>query len=97
MTYEKRVVGTRVLLLAAGAAFLEIAPRIGLVDSLTLVPLSKMITTLGVQLASGELWSHLGYTGSSILISFVLATVSGCFWDICCGAIVEFDGLSNPT
>ncbi|AUI53755.1 ABC transporter permease [Arthrobacter crystallopoietes] len=79
MTYEKRVVGTRVLLLAAGAAFLEIAPRIGLVDSLTLVPLSKMITTLGVQLASGELWSHLGYTGSSILISFVLATVSGVF------------------
>jgi NitT/TauT family transport system permease protein len=79
MTYKRRVVGTRILLLAAAAAFLEIAPRVGLVDSLTLVPLSKMLTTLGVQLVSGELWSHLGYTGSSIVISFALATVSGVF------------------
>jgi len=77
MTRRRRVLLTRLLLALAAAAFLEIAPRAGLVDPLTLVPLSDMLSTLGERLGTAELWSNLAYTGGTMLLSFVLAGVSG--------------------
>ena len=77
MTRRRRVVLTRLVLVLVGAAFLEIAPRAGLVDPLTLVPLSDILTTLGERLGTAELWSNLSYTGATMLLSFVLAGISG--------------------
>ena len=77
MTYAHRVLWTRILVLACLAGAIELAPRVGLVDPLTLVPLSEMVTTLGDQLRSGAVMPNLAYTGTSIVLSFVLATISG--------------------
>lgn len=77
MTRRRRVLLTRLAIGLAIAAFLQIAPAAGLVDPLTLVPLSDMLTTLVGMLGTGELWSNLVTTGSTILISIVLASVSG--------------------
>lgn len=77
MTRRRRVLLTRLLLALAVAAFLEFAPRTGLVGPLTLVPLSDILSTLGERLGTADLWSNLAYTGGTMLLSFVLAGVSG--------------------
>ncbi|WP_199434771.1 ABC transporter permease [Qaidamihabitans albus] len=74
---DRRVLLTRTLVIAAALALLEIAPRAGMVDALTLVPLSDMVVTLGGGIGSGEMLPHLFSTGAMILGSFVLAGVSG--------------------
>lgn len=56
---------------------IEIAPRLGWVNSLTLVPLSDMLNALVQDLVSGEIYVHVVSTGSMILVSFILAVVSG--------------------
>lgn len=66
------------LLLVLGVlAVLEVAPRLGWVDPLTLIPLSAMAAELAEMLRSGEIVPHLASTGSMVVMAFGLATVTG--------------------
>jgi NitT/TauT family transport system permease protein len=76
-TYKRRVLGARVTVIALFLVFLEVAPRAGWVDSLTLVPLSDMFRQLGKDLASGDTLHNVASTGSIILIALALAVVTG--------------------
>ncbi|MBO0677600.1 ABC transporter permease subunit [Mycolicibacterium sp. S2-37] len=73
---------------AATAVFLEVAPRVGLVDPFSVIPLSEMVIQLGKLLAAGEFWSAaLVPSLSAIALAFVLAIVLGVFvgvtlWEI---------------
>lgn len=67
----------RIAIVAVVLGTLELAPRVGLINQLTLIPLSAMVQEVARALASGELWSHLWVTGSSIWWSVVLAVVTG--------------------
>ena len=49
--------GWTLVLAGATAVFLELAPRVGLVDPFSVIPLSEMVTQLGALLATGEFWS----------------------------------------
>jgi NitT/TauT family transport system permease protein len=75
--YRRRVLATRTMLVVVVLAAVEILPRSGLVDPLTLVPLTEMTEQLVSLLASGALTPHLVATGSMVLAAFLLACVSG--------------------
>jgi NitT/TauT family transport system permease protein len=75
--YRRRVLAVRVVLVALVLAVVEAAPRAGLVDPLTLVPLSEMVAQLGTMLGAGTLTPHLTATGSMVVAAFLLACVSG--------------------
>lgn len=75
--YGRRVVGTRAVVLLLAVAFLELAPRLGMVDTMTLVPLSEMLAELVGALVSGEIVPHLLSTAGMIVLGFALAAVSG--------------------
>ncbi len=68
-----------VLVIAVGTAvFLELAPRIGLVDPFSVIPLSEMVVQLVELLGTGEFWSAaLIPSLSAIGLAFVLAIVLG--------------------
>jgi NitT/TauT family transport system permease protein len=60
------------------AAFLELAPRVGLVDPFSVVPLSEMAVELASLLQTGDFWSTtLAPSLSAIVLSFALAIVLG--------------------
>lgn len=70
--------GWVVLLAVALAAFLELAPRVGIVDPFSVVPLSEMVTEMVALLGTGDFWADaLLPSLAAILLSFVLAIVLG--------------------
>lgn len=73
-----------VLAIAVGtAAFLELAPRIGLVDPFSVIPLSEMAVRLVELLGTGEFWSAaLIPSLSAIGLAFVLAIVLGVMFGV---------------
>lgn len=74
---RRRVLGTRIALIAAVLAAVEILPRAGVVDRVTLVPLTEILTELVRMLGAGVLTPHLLSTGSMVVAAFLLASVSG--------------------
>lgn len=70
-------VAVQVALVVAVLALVDLAPRLGWVDPLTLIPLSAMVAELADMLAGGEMIPHLISTGSMVLVAFALATVTG--------------------
>jgi NitT/TauT family transport system permease protein len=75
---RKRGVGiARLLLVVLVLALLEILPRAGLIDAMTLVPLSQMVLQIVEFFTTGVIWSHLSATFSMVLTAFVLATLTG--------------------
>lgn len=64
-------------MVAAVLAVLELAPRLGWVNSVTLVPLSRMLSTLWQMTVSGTLWPNLGSTALAVFLAFALAVVTG--------------------
>lgn len=71
------VVYLQVILIVVALGLLELAPRAGWVSTLTLVPLSEMVTQLWAMFVSGQIWPHLASTGSMVLIAFFLAVTTG--------------------
>ncbi|MGH3343204.1 MAG: ABC transporter permease [Carbonactinosporaceae bacterium] len=59
------------------AVLIEVLPRAGAVDPLSLVPLSVMAAELASMVSSGQIAPHLASTGSMVLAAFLLACVSG--------------------
>ncbi|MGH3089218.1 MAG: ABC transporter permease [Rubrobacteraceae bacterium] len=77
MSYSTKVRATRWAVILAAVAALEILPRAGLGDAITLIPLSEILPELFTMLASGEMTPHLLATGGAFVLSFVLAGVTG--------------------
>jgi NitT/TauT family transport system permease protein len=75
--YRRRVLLVRVAIVVAVLVAVEALPRLGVVDELTLVPLTEMADQLVVMLGSGVLTPHLVSTGSMVLAAFLLACASG--------------------
>ena len=59
-------------------AFLELGPRLGLVDSFSLPPLGKILVRAAQLLVDWGFWSqHLGPSLLAIILAFILAAVFG--------------------
>lgn len=57
------------------AAIWEVAPRVGLVDSTFLPPLSTVLETLVELAANGQLWEHVSASLSRAIQGFVVAVI----------------------
>ena len=68
---------TRWVVIIAAVVALEILPRVGLGDAITLIPLSRIVPEFFELLADGELIPHLLSTGGAFVLSFLLAGVTG--------------------
>lgn len=68
---------TRWAVIIAAVAALEIVPRSGLGDAITLIPFSRIVPEFFELLADGELTPHLLSTGGAFVLSFLLAGVTG--------------------
>jgi NitT/TauT family transport system permease protein len=77
MKNATRVRLTRWAIVLAAIAALEILPRVGLGDAITLIPLSEIAREFFVLLSDGELTPHLLATGGAFVLSFLLAAVTG--------------------
>lgn len=77
MSYAAQVRLTRWAVILAAVAALELVPRLGLGDAITLIPLSEIAAELFELLATGELMPHLLATGGAFVLSFLLAGVTG--------------------
>jgi NitT/TauT family transport system permease protein len=77
MTRRRAALLVRVCVLAGMVGLLEICCRLGLIDPLTVIAPSEMITSMIDRLGSGELNESIVNTFSTILIAFVLAIGCG--------------------
>lgn len=77
MSFGTKVRLTRWAVILAAIAALEILPRAGLGDSITLIPLSEILPQLFEMIVSGEMTEHLAATGSAFFLSFLLAALTG--------------------
>jgi NitT/TauT family transport system permease protein len=68
---------TRWAVIIAAVAALEVVPRVGLGDAITLIPLSRIVPEFFELLSDGELTPHLLSTGGAFVLSFLLAGVTG--------------------
>ncbi|MBD0355262.1 MAG: ABC transporter permease subunit, partial [Rubrobacteraceae bacterium] len=68
---------TRWAVIIAAIAALEVVPRVGLGDAITLIPLSKIVPEFFELLADGELTPHLLSSGGAFILSFLLAGAVG--------------------
>jgi NitT/TauT family transport system permease protein len=68
---------TRWAVIIAAVAALEVVPRAGLGDAITLIPLSMIVPEFFELLSDGELTPHLLSTGGAFVLSFLLAGVTG--------------------
>jgi NitT/TauT family transport system permease protein len=68
---------TRWAVVLAALALLELIPRLGLVNRISLVPLSDMLTTAWTLLIDGTLGPHLLTTLGAIAAAFALAVATG--------------------
>ena len=67
----------RLALMIALAAILELACRTGLIDRLTMIPPSEMVTALWTILASGSANADIAYTLTNTLAAIVCAVLTG--------------------
>ncbi len=77
MRFATRVRLTRWAIILAVIGALELVPRVGLGDAITLIPLSKIVPEFIKLLSKGELTQHFLATGSAFVLSFFLAAVTG--------------------
>lgn len=70
-------VAVRGIIIGVVLALLETAPRVGVTDALTMVPLSEMIAALGELFSDDGALAHLASTAGLVAVSFTLACLSG--------------------
>lgn len=84
---------------AAIIAFLlawEIVPRVGLVDSIFLPPVSRVVATWFHLAASGQLWQHLGASLERSLAGFLISVALAVPLGILIGWYRTIDRLLTP-
>jgi NitT/TauT family transport system permease protein len=67
----------RTAILASLIVLLEIGCRLGLIDPLTVIPPSEMVSSMVDQIGSGELNASIATTFSTIAFAFLLAVIGG--------------------
>lgn len=77
MSRDGQVTWTRVAVIAGSVALLEAACRLHLINPLTLIPPSEMVSALVAMLLAGELTRDIGQTFASIGIAFAAAVLAG--------------------
>ena len=77
MSEATKVRLTRWAVILGAIAALEIFPRVGFGDAITLIPLSEIVPELFELLIGGELTEHLLATGGAFFLSFMLAAITG--------------------
>lgn len=77
MSYGTRVVLTRSGLVISLLLLLQFGPALGLVDRLTLLPLSEIAAGVFDLARGGDFWQHLWASTYSIVSAFAIATVGG--------------------
>jgi NitT/TauT family transport system permease protein len=77
MTRRRAALLVRIAVLAGAVGSLEICCRLGIIDPLTIIAPSEMVTAMIDRLGSGELNESIVNTFSTILIAFVLAIGCG--------------------
>lgn len=75
--HERRVMATRMLVVAGFLICIEAGPRIGWFDALTMVPFSRMLSQLLAFFRSGEIFPHLVATAGAVILAFVSAVLTG--------------------
>jgi NitT/TauT family transport system permease protein len=77
VTRRRAALLVRVAILASLVVLLEICCRTGIIDPLTVIPPSEMVTSMVDHIGSGELNESIVNTFSTILIAFALAVGLG--------------------
>ncbi len=77
MSRDRAVLAVRVAVLAAAALLLEALCRTGVIDPLTVIPPSEMVSAMVSQVGSGAVTGAMAQTFSTILLAFVLALALG--------------------
>lgn len=72
-----KITALRLAVIAAILVAVEFLPRFGLVDELTLIPLTEMVSVMAAMFQAGELIPHIVQTFTAVFIAFVLAIVCG--------------------
>jgi NitT/TauT family transport system permease protein len=77
VTRRRAALLVRIAILASLVVLLEICCRTGIIDPLTVIPPSEMVTSMVDHIGSGELNESIVNTFSTILIAFALAVGLG--------------------
>ena len=77
MSQQAKVRLARLAVIAVLLALLEIAPRAGWVDPITLIPVSRIATGTWQLALSGKLTPHFAATATNVFISLFLAVFTG--------------------
>ena len=85
MSRQAAIFWTRVAVIVGFVVALEILCRMKVIDPLTLIPPSEMVTALWRLFVSGRIWDDLVQTFSTVTIAFVFSVVVG----LALGALVH--------
>ncbi|MEA2928604.1 MAG: hypothetical protein QOG38_1032 [Hyphomicrobiales bacterium] len=85
MTRPAAILWTRVAVIAGSVVLLEILCRTQIINPLTLIPPSEMVSALWDMIVSGRIWDDLAQTFSTVAIAFVLSVIVG----LVVGAIIH--------
>lgn len=77
MSRAARVRLVRWSIVLAAVAALEVLPRVGIGEAITLPPLSEILLELFEIVGEGEMTEHLLATGGAFFLSFLLAGITG--------------------
>lgn len=72
-----KITALRVTVIAAVILAVEFLPRFGIVDDLTLIPLTEIVSVMVSMFQAGEMMPHLIQTFTAVFASFALAIVCG--------------------
>jgi len=77
MTRARRIIWTRIALIAAAVGVIELMCRVGVINPLTMIAPSQMVLELWRMIASGELVVPAAYTFMEVGAAFAISVVAG--------------------
>jgi NitT/TauT family transport system permease protein len=77
MTRNAAISLTRIAVIVGGIVLLEILCRRHVINPLTLIPPSEMVTSLWHMFGSQKIWDDIAQTFSTVALSFVLSVTAG--------------------
>lgn len=96
LTRLQKVRALQIAIVGSILLFIEFAPRVGVVGSTTLIPLSAMIGELQTLLQAGELTPHIIQTFSAVFGAFALAVVTGVPVGVLLWRVDSFKEILDP-
>ncbi len=90
------VARVQIALVLGGVALLEALTRLGIVNTLTMIPPSEMAARLFAMLREGQVNVAIAQTFANIALAFVLAVLVGCLAGIAIHALPRLRRLCDP-